>query len=207
MAAADLPASLEQGEVKRGLAARTRSFREPTADLLFAESDATPISTDAATLKSWLDARAQLAEAPKYWLATGRPDGGPHVMPVLGVWQEQALYIATRPGSRKGRNLALNDNGVVTVSTETVDLVVECSAAELESDNALQRASDAFAQKYGWRLTIRGGRAHEDTLPGSPVYLLCRLEPQRAFGFGPDGMTATRWIFDAPPIRTHASGT
>lgn len=169
--------------------------QEPVADLLFSAADATPISTDQATLKSWSEASAQVAAAPKYWLATGRPNGHPHVMPVLAVWGEGAILLATRPGSRKGKNLAQNAECVVSVSTDTVDVVVECVAAEVEDDTGLRQVADAFVDKYGWRLTVRDGRAREESLPGSPHYSLYRLTPTRAFGFGPDGMTATRWRF------------
>lgn len=116
-------------------------------------------------------------------------------MPVLGVWQDGAIYIATRPNSRKGKNLVRNDDCVVTVSTETVDLVVECTASEVTEATAFDRVADAFVAKYQWRLTIRDGRAHQDDLPGSPEYALYQLVARRAFGFGVDGMTATRWRF------------
>ncbi len=167
----------------------------PAAELLFSPSDATPISTDEATLKPWTDASEHLGAAPTYWLATGRPDGRPHVMPVLGVWLQDAIYVATRPQSRKGKNLAQNVDCVVSVTTETVSLVVECVATELTDDIDLDQAADAFQVKYEWRLTVRSGHAYEESLPGSPVYGLYRLAPTRAFGFGPDGMTATKWIF------------
>jgi hypothetical protein len=167
----------------------------PTAELLFSAADATPISTDEATVKPWAEAREGLAGAPKYWLATGRPNGRPHVMPVLAVWIEESLFVSTRGTSTKGRNLAQNAHCVITVSIETVDLVVECAATELTDDADLRRVADAFDAKYGWRLTVREGHAHEESLPGSPVYGLYELTPELAFGFGADGMTATRWRF------------
>lgn len=173
----------------------------PVAELLFSPSDATPISTDEATLKSWTDVSDRLAAAATYWLATGRPDGRPHVMPVLGVWLQDSMYVATRPQSRKGKNLAQNTDCVISVSTETVNLVVECVASELTDDIDLGHAADAFKAKYDWGLTVRTGHAYEESLPGSPVYGLYRLSPRLAFGFGPDGMTATKWRFNAPATK------
>jgi hypothetical protein len=38
----------------------------------------------------WAEAREQLEQAGKYWLATVGPNGGPHVMPVFGIWLEGA---------------------------------------------------------------------------------------------------------------------
>jgi len=45
-----------------------------------------PFSADHGTPVPWPEARARLAEAQTYWLATVRLDGRPHVMPLLGVW-------------------------------------------------------------------------------------------------------------------------
>jgi pyridoxine/pyridoxamine 5'-phosphate oxidase len=99
----------------------------PTAELLFREEDATAISTDEATVKPWSHARACLESAPKIWLYTVRPDGRPHVMPVLLVWVDDAPRFTTRPTSRKGRNLARNSQCVLTVASEDLDLVVRAA--------------------------------------------------------------------------------
>ena len=170
----------------------------PAAELLFGPDDSTPISTDQDSIKPWAQALESFAAAPKYWLATARPNGRPHVMPVLAVCLRESLYVSTRPTSRKGKNLAHEAHCVLTVSTDAVDLVVECTATEVTDDAHLRRAADAFAAKYQWRLTVRDGHAHEDGLPGSPIYGLFDLTPDLAFGFGPDGLTATRWRFPDP---------
>lgn len=167
---------------------------DPVAELLFDRAD-TPISTDPSTIMRWAAAREQLAAAPKFWLATGRPDGRPHVMPVLAVWSDTALYVATRPTSRKGRNLAGEPHCVLTTATDVADLVVECHAIDVDDPAEQRRVLAALEAKYDWRFTVRDGVVHDDSLPGSPVYGLHRLAPTRAFGYGPDGLTATRWRF------------
>ena len=43
-----------------------------------------------------------------YWLSTVRPDGRPHVTPLLGIWLDGALYFCTGPDERKAKNLARN---------------------------------------------------------------------------------------------------
>ena len=43
---------------------------------------------------SWAEVEQKLIESKTYWLATTRPDGRPHVMPVWGVWMDRAF-----PGS------------------------------------------------------------------------------------------------------------
>jgi hypothetical protein len=167
----------------------------PTAELLFRKEDATPISTDDATVKPWSQARALLESAPKVWLSTVRPDGRPHVMPVLLVWVDDAPHFTTRPSSRKGRNLARNSHCVLTVASEDLDLVVEGSAIRTADQAELARVAAAFQSKYGWEFALREGLVHDDNLPGSPEYAFYALPPVRAFGFGADGLTATRWRF------------
>jgi hypothetical protein len=93
----------------------------PTAELLFGEQDATPISTDEATVRPWSQARTCLESAPKAWLSTARPDGRPHGAPVLPVWVDGTPCFATGPASRKGRNLAENQPCVVAAGNERMN--------------------------------------------------------------------------------------
>jgi hypothetical protein len=169
----------------------------PAATLLFREEDATPFSTDAATLKPWERARACLAAAPKVWLTTVRPDGRPHTAPVLLVWADGVPCLTSRPGSRKSLNLAGNAHCVITASDDGLDLVVEGEAARVRDDTGVRRVADAFQEKYDWEFTVRSGTVAADPRPGSPEYAFYRITPTRAFGYGADGLTATRWRFDA----------
>ena len=168
----------------------------PAATLLFGEEDATPFSTDPATLKSWDRARASLAAAPKVWLTTVRPDGRPHTAPVLLVWADGAPCVTSRPGSRKSANLAGNAHCVLSASDDELDLVVEGVAARVGDDTGIRRVADAFREKYDWEFTVRSGTVTGDPRPGSPEYAFYRITPARAFGYGADGLTATRWRFD-----------
>ncbi|GLW08983.1 pyridoxamine 5'-phosphate oxidase [Microtetraspora sp. NBRC 13810] len=167
----------------------------PVAEPLFDEVDATPMSTDEATVKPWSQARACLELAPKMWLSTVRPDGRPHAMPVTPVWVGDAPYFTTRPASRKGRNLIRNPNCVVSVGDESLDLVIEGRATRIYDEDRLRRVAQAFAAKFEWLFTLRDGRVYDDDLPGSPEYAFYRITPRRAFGYGADGLTATRWRF------------
>src|ERR1017187_7176346 len=45
----------------------------------------------------WSRGRAVVASAEVYWLSTVRPDGRPHVTPLLGIWLEGAFYFCTGP--------------------------------------------------------------------------------------------------------------
>jgi hypothetical protein len=59
--------------------------KEPTAEQPYLAEDTTPTP--------WAQARQLLADADTYWLATGRPDGLPHLVPLLGVWVDDSLHF------------------------------------------------------------------------------------------------------------------
>jgi nitroimidazol reductase NimA-like FMN-containing flavoprotein (pyridoxamine 5'-phosphate oxidase superfamily) len=78
-----------------------------------------PPAKRAADYVTWSWAEERLEKARNYWVATTRPDGRPHLMPVWGVWVEGALYFGTDRGSRKARNLA--SNRAIAVHAESAD--------------------------------------------------------------------------------------
>jgi flavin reductase (DIM6/NTAB) family NADH-FMN oxidoreductase RutF len=80
-----------------------------------------------------------------YWLATVRPDGRPHVMPILAVWVNGMLFFAAGQGTRKARNLVLNSHCVVAVEQEPLDLVIEGSARKTRDDETLRRVAERYA--------------------------------------------------------------
>ena len=73
--------------------------------------------------------------------------------------------------------------------------MVEGEAAKVTGDAKVGRVADAFASKYEWHFAVRDGVAYDESLPGPPVYGFYEVKPTRAFGYGADGMTATRWRF------------
>ena len=149
-------------------------------------------------LITWAEASRRLAEAHWYWLATVRPDGRPHVVPVLAVWLDGALHFSTGPASRKGRNLARDTRCVIAVDSDVLHLVVEGEAAKVSDRARLQRVSEAYASKYGWQVTVRDNALDGDGAPtaGPPPYEVYEVTPTLAFGFGTDeSLGATRWRF------------
>ena len=74
-----------------------------------------------ATPTEWSQARDELASAEVYWLSTVRPDGRPHVTPLLGIWLDGALYFCTGPEERKAKNLSENRHCVLTTGQSTLD--------------------------------------------------------------------------------------
>jgi hypothetical protein len=69
-------------------------------------------TVDCAALLAWADARDGLAADWPYWWATTRPDGRPHVGPVLAVWRNLAAnrQCATTFGLTPDVVLAIGTN-------------------------------------------------------------------------------------------------
>jgi nitroimidazol reductase NimA-like FMN-containing flavoprotein (pyridoxamine 5'-phosphate oxidase superfamily) len=114
--------------------------------------DAQPFNAgERRALPPWPQARRRLAEAGTYWLATARPDGRPHVVPVLAVWLDDALHFSSSPTARKAKNLARSPHCVIMVGTPALDLVVEGQATKVRDEATLRRLAEVYASKYQCR--------------------------------------------------------
>src|SRR5215218_8145063 len=95
-------------------------------------------SSPDATAADWVTAEAVLDEAELSWISTVRPDGRPHVTPLVAVWLDDALYFTTGADERKGRNLAENPHVVLTTGCNTwkegFDVVLEGEAVRVTDD-------------------------------------------------------------------------
>ena len=137
-------------------------MRHPASGKPVAELDSR-FSSPEATPTDWTDARVKLADAQVYWLSTVRPDGRPHVTPLISVWLDEALYFCTGPTERKARNLAQNPHCVVTTGSnelnEGLDLVLEGQAEQVTDEDQLRRIADGYESKYGpdWHFDVRDG--------------------------------------------------
>lgn len=167
--------------------------KEPVAEL-----DAR-FSSDEATATGWAEARRRLAEAELYWLSTVRPDGRPHVTPLISVWLDHALYFCTGATERKAKNLAQNPHCILTTGcnalNEGLDVVVEGDALRVSHDAKLRRIAEAYESKYGsdWRFTVRDGAFHQEGVGGEAV--VYEVAPSTAFGFAKGAYAQTRWRF------------
>ena len=132
------------------------------------------------------------------WLATARPDGRPHVMPVGALWVEGAFYFTAGAGTRKARNLARNPSCVITVATDGFDLVVEGEAVKVTDEATLQRIASAYAAD-GWPAAARDGALWaEYSAPsaGPPPWEVYKVAPATVFALGTaEPYGATRWRF------------
>jgi general stress protein 26 len=164
-------------------------------------------SSPGATAAPWPDAEQQLQNAEVFWISTVRPEGRPHVVPLIAVWLDGALYFTTGEEERKAKNLAQNTQVVITTGrnslSEGVDIVLEGEAVMVSDDAKLRRVADAYAAKYGegWRLPIGGPEGKDAGIVAFEV------TPAKAFGFGRNearpswgpppagGFSQTRWRF------------
>jgi nitroimidazol reductase NimA-like FMN-containing flavoprotein (pyridoxamine 5'-phosphate oxidase superfamily) len=168
---------------------------EPVAELhsQFSSADATPTP--------WAEGREHLEKAEVSWLTTVRPDGRPHVTPLLSVWLDGALYFSTGPDERKAKNLAHNPYCVLTTGRNTlddgIDLVVEGEAEKVSDESELRSVADTYESKYGAHFTAPEGTwsGLGDAIRGGDV-LVYRVAPAMAFGFGKGKQfSQTRWRF------------
>lgn len=112
---------------------------------------------------------------------TVRPDGRPHVTPLIAVWHDDAIWFTTGPEERKARNLA----------------VLEGRAEAVTDPERLQAVADGFTAKYGiatWHFVVREGAfSHAET--GGRALVFC-VRPVQGLGFRKgEHPSQTTWTF------------
>jgi Pyridoxamine 5'-phosphate oxidase len=145
------------------------------------------IAADATTALEWETVRDVLADARLYWLATVHPEGRPHVRPVLAVWVDGLLYSTSTAASRKGRNLVADPRCTVTARTDTMDVVLEGTAARVISQDTLHKVAEAYRAKYDWPVTVTDtafDAPYGAPTAGPPPYMPFEITPAAVFGFG-----------------------
>lgn len=177
--------------------------QRPTSEAMSREGKGTHATTEAGRSKPmrWQDAEERLTKGGWFWIATVRPDGAPHLMPLFAVWSESALYVSTKETARKSRNLEADGRCVIVTDAGDLHLIVEGKARRVRDDATLRRASDAFAAIYEWPTEVMGDKLDAEygaPTSGGPPYDIYEISPTKAFGLPTDGesFTPTRWCFD-----------
>jgi nitroimidazol reductase NimA-like FMN-containing flavoprotein (pyridoxamine 5'-phosphate oxidase superfamily) len=113
------------------------------------------------------------------WLTSVRPDHSPHTVPVWFVRNDNDVWVASSPTSRKVMNLRGNDRISVAIDGSTPNTLVAQARAEILDDlDSLPEIAEAFAAKYdGFDIT---------NAYGSGPLVLMRLG-------------ITRWLLDGSP--------
>jgi hypothetical protein len=154
-------------------------------------------SAPGAKATQWSAVRGRLEDAEVFWLSTVRPDGRPHVTPLIGLWRDDALVFCTGPAERKARNLAGNAHCVITTGSnaldEGLDVVVEGEAVLVEDEATLRDLAGAYESKYGaeWHFDVRDGAFHGD---GGRARVF-EVAPTAVFAFAKGEYSQTRWGF------------
>jgi nitroimidazol reductase NimA-like FMN-containing flavoprotein (pyridoxamine 5'-phosphate oxidase superfamily) len=137
-------------------------------------------------LLEWPDVSARLAEAHQYWLATVRPNGRPHVVPLDGLWIDDGWYFGGSPETVKHNNLLANAHAALHLEDARSAVIVEgkCEVKKPSQEGAVGLAAASKA-KYGYG-------------PPASVYLggVWRLTPVKAVAWTDLTVDATRFLFD-----------
>jgi PPOX class probable F420-dependent enzyme len=135
-----------------------------------------------------------LDAAGRFWLATTRTDGRPHVVPVGIIWDDGTFYFTSGAGTQKSKDLARDPRCSITVAAPRTDVVAEGEARIVRDDEELRRIAVLFK---GWGPQVRDGAFwHEYSAPsaGPPPWDVYEMKPHTIYAFStgePHG--ATRW--------------
>ena len=157
---------------------------------------------------AWPTTLRTLQKAEVFWLSTVRPDGRPHVTPLLAVWSTGALYFCTGAEERKAHNLQANTQCVLTTGTMALsglDITIEGPATRVITQAELDTVAEAYESKYGDHITSMNGTWHGlgAAIRAGDV-LLYRVDPVVGFAFGKGAVySQTRYRF---PGSTTSSG-
>jgi nitroimidazol reductase NimA-like FMN-containing flavoprotein (pyridoxamine 5'-phosphate oxidase superfamily) len=146
----------------------------------------------------WAEARDALEQAELYWITTVRPDGRPHVTPLIGVAEDRNVYFCTGLEEQKGRNLEHDNRVALTTGNNRwasgLDVVVEGQAVRVTDDDDLRRLADAWEAKYGseWHWEVADGMFRHADGGGAAVF---RVEPSKVLAFAKDPHAQTTYRF------------
>src|ERR1700682_3479522 len=129
--------------------AKTPAKSQPTADRPFAPGYGIVGAEDGKGLLSWAWVTRKMNNCRTFWLATihaGR--ARPHVMPVWGVWLDDAFFFSTGRKSRKGQNLAANPACTITNDDGQEAVIVEGLATQAEDEAEQERVAIAYQKNY-----------------------------------------------------------
>jgi PPOX class probable F420-dependent enzyme len=84
------------------------------------------------------------------WLATVRPNGKPHLVPIWFVWFDEKIYICTQE-SVKVKNIRANNRVSVALEDGNAPVIAE-GIARLLSDDFSEEVARLFQDKYDWEI-------------------------------------------------------
>jgi PPOX class probable F420-dependent enzyme len=94
---------------------------------------------------------AKLEQQHNIWVASVRPDGRPHLVPVWFVWHHGKIYIGTDPKSVKVNNFSLNPRVSLALEDGSHPVICEGQAGLVATPWPPDLVA-AFFKKYEWDL-------------------------------------------------------
>ena len=127
---------------------------QPKADRPFAPGYGIVGAEEGKGLLPWAWVARKMNSCRTVWLATIHAGHGrPHVMPVWGVWLDDAFFFSTGRKSRKGQNLSANpactianDDGEEGLAVEGLATQAEDAAAGARRDRLQEEIQDGPAE-------------------------------------------------------------
>jgi PPOX class probable F420-dependent enzyme len=143
-------------------------------------------------LISWAEAERRLTVAHDYWVATVRPDGSPHVMPVWGVWLAGRLWFSSGLRSRKAQNLAADPRCSITTDDPRDPVVVDGVVERLTGADDIAAFVAAVNAKYDSDISVE---FQDPQVNGTYA-----VRPVRVIALSGADFTGspTRWRFSEP---------
>lgn len=133
----------------------------------------------------WASVRSRLEDVQHYWLATSRPDGRPHVVPLEGIWVDDTWYYGGGEDTIHSRTGIANPNVVMHLGDGLEAVIVE---GEVQRDSPSRALADRLAglsrKKYGYAPATG---AYEKGVP--------MLVPRRVLAWRAFPKDATRFRF------------
>jgi uncharacterized pyridoxamine 5'-phosphate oxidase family protein len=147
---------------------------------------------------SWEDTLRAIERAQLFWISTVRPDGRPHVTPLVAVWLDGALHFCTGPGEQKHNNIGVHPEVALTTGANDwssgLDVVLEGTAVRVTDPDLLERLAVKWHEKWDgrWQFEVgdegfghqRGGIAH-----------VFAVSPSKVLAFAKQPFTHTRHVF------------
>jgi nitroimidazol reductase NimA-like FMN-containing flavoprotein (pyridoxamine 5'-phosphate oxidase superfamily) len=153
------------------------------ADRPFAPGYGIDPAVEGEGLLPWQWVEKKMASCRTFWLATiHATHERPHVMPVWGVWVNDAFFFSTGRKSRKGQNLAANPACTISNDDAAEAVIVEGKANEVLDATTLKLVANSYKKKYKM----------DPREMGEPIF---RVSPETVFGFIEKNFpkSATRW--------------
>ena len=95
---------------------------------------------------------ARLESEQNIWLASIRPTGRPHLVPLWFVWAGGCIYLCVASNSVKMRNLATNPAVSLALESGNAPVVIE-GRATLLAPPWPEEVVLGFQRKYDWTIT------------------------------------------------------